>query len=1004
MNKELRDNFETYENEKLKPVKEKYEKYKKQTVIRLKKRKRKRRILTFLTICLFFLILICSIGFYIYGKMKDDINDAIKLGYEKIETLDVDTFHTRYNSQILDDQGNILKEFQGKEYIYKKYDEINPMVLKATVAIEDERFFEHKGIDVKSLMRAGYSTIFKGNTQGGSTITVQLAKNIFMSEVMTQRSIYRKITEWVIAQELEKKYTKEEILEFYVNNINYGSGYYSVASASNYYFQKDTKDLTIAECALLVGIPNNPSLYNPINNPKNAIKRRNIILDKMYQLNIISEKEYKTAKKEELKLNVKKVYIDNTVIGWAETYAMHKATQELMKTQGFLFKYSFANDEEETWYNEQYNTMYQECYQQLANGGYKIITSINKEKQNYLQSIVDSKMARYTETKEDGLYAKQASATLIDNQTGMVVAIVGGRTQDGNNYNRAAFSARQPGSAIKPLVAYAPAYEKGYYPEMSYEDKAIHNGPKNYYSGYIGSTTLRTATEMSINTIPYRLTNEIGVDVCLNYLRNMHFSNLAKEDSLSPIIAIGGFTYGITNVELTSGFAALANNGKFIEPTNVKEIRKISNDTVIYENKMTKTTVYKAGAAYLTTNTLEGVLKSEKGTAKDIQISYPYQAGKTGTTDGAKDLWMAGYTPYYSMSVWVGNDNPAKQGTVNEHKTIWHDSMEWLHQGLEEKGWKRPKSVYEDNGVLKVKIDTRLEDLKKKRNNLELARKNAEIQEQKDRLADLEYRIVYGLSEEEELAREDFATTLIESLESFDYKNLNQKENLHKLYDKIDKALENVKRKSVYNELYTRYENRKNTLENIEYQLEVKAKKERALKEAKENLNDYIYAISNYVTISDYPETDREKMKAIISEAIEAMNQAVSLSELESILQNAKYSLNNFKTIAQIEEEKQQELNSTKENAIMQIKNYVFKSNYRPEEWRTIESLMNNAIDEVNKVNSYDELSSIAQIVETVKTKINSIPTKDNFETTTPPSSSESESETESTSELETTT
>lgn len=1012
--RELRDKKETQlqkngsielekeENEILEKTIKDYHKYKNKTINKFKKRKKRKLIFSLLLIFLIMIVICGSFALYIYSLMKDDINKAIQLGYEKIETLDVDTFHTKYNSILVDSQGNTLKEFEGREYIYSDYKDINEDLLNATIAIEDERFFEHKGIDIKSLVRAGYYTVVKHNVQGGSTITVQLAKNIFMSEVMTQKSIYRKITEWVIAQELEKRYSKEEILEFYVNNINYGNGCYSAESAAQYYFQKSTKDLSLAECALIAGIPNNPSLYNPISQKENAIKRRNIILDKMYELKYINEKELKSAKKEDLKLNKKEVYIDNSVSGYAETFAMYKATHELMKTKGFLFKYSFKDNEEREWYNQNYKTFYDECYQQLISGGYKISTSIDQEKQSQLQAIIDSKMARFTETQEDGIFSKQASATVINNENGLVVAIVGGRSQENNTYNRAAFSARQPGSSIKPLIAYAPAYERGYYPEMGAVDEAIENGPKNYYTGYIGPTSFRYATEISINTIPFKLTRDIGVSNCLKYLTNMHFANITDEDYESPVIAVGGFTKGITNVEITSGFATLANNGKFIEPTNVIEIKKNSNDSIIYENKYTKTTVYNSGAAFLTTNTLEGVLNTDYGTAHDVRLSYPYQAGKTGTTNESKDLWMCGYTPYYSMSVWVGDDYPKYQSYINEHKEIWHDYMEYLHQGLEVKGWQMPTTVYNDNGALKVKLDTRLENLKKKRLGMEEQRKKKELQEQKDRLADLDYRLIHGLTEEEEMNREKIADTLISSLENIEFTSLKQKEKIHKLYTQIETALEKVKRASAYNKLNKRYQEKKQELDELEYQFELKVKAEKDLKEAKEKLDEYINRISTYINIEDYRLEDRSSLNKIIEEAIEAMKNAISVSELDTILNTSINKLDSYKTSKELDLEEENILAYTKESAISELHMYSNQSNYREQEWKSVEDIISKAISEINSINSYNNISQINTIVKNAKSKIDSIPKKAQFESTTKPTPPNQSSEnTESSSETE---
>ena len=988
--KNFREEFEEKEDRILKESIKEYEKYRKKTIGKYKKRKRHKRFFILFNISLILLLCVGFVAFSIYENQKDNINQAIQLGYDKIATIKDDTFHTQYNSVLLDKDGNVLKQFKGREYIYGTYDEINKNLLDATVAIEDERFYDHKGIDLKGIVRAAYYTIVKHNTQGGSTITVQLAKNIFMSEVMTQKSIYRKITEWVIAQELEKRYSKNEILEFYVNNINYGNGCYSVETASNYYFQKSTKELSLAECALLAGIPNNPSLYNPLENPENAIKRRNVILNKMLNLGIINEEECNQAKTEELNLNKKEIYIDNTVTGYAETFAMHKATQEMMKVKGFLFKYTFKNNEEKETYNENYSEMYQECYLELIHGGYQISTAIDKEKQNKLQEIVDNSMKKYTELQSDGLYEKQATATVIDNSTGLVIAIVGGRSQEKNDYNRAVFSARQPGSAIKPLVAYTPAYEKGYYPDMIMIDEEVEKGPKNYYEGYKGEVTLRYATEISINTIPYCLVRDIGTSNCLKYLTNMHFSHLDNEDYLSPIVAVGGFTNGVTNVEMASGFATLANNGKYIEPTNVTEIKKISNGENVYENKQAKITVYNSGATYLTTDVLKGVLCSEEGTAHEVQLTYPYQAGKTGTTNDYKDVWMCGYTPYYSMAVWVGDDYPKKQEGVVEQKYIWHDYMEYLHQGLTIKKWKQPQNVYSEDGILKLKTDTTLENLIKNRQEMEESRKLAEEQAQQNRLIELDYRLLYGLTEEEELKRENIVDTLITSLENFEYTSLAQKENLHTLYQKIEESLEDVKRLTKYNELNQRYQEIKNTLDKIEEDLTIEENARINLEQAKASLNTYKTNLANIVDLSLYREIEREYIKNIISQALTDMDSAVSIAELDSIYNNAIYNINQYYTEAELIQKENQELIEKKQTAINSLNNYVFSYDYRDEEWNEISTLIKNATSEINEV-SYQNIDNIDIIVSNCKIKIDNIPLKNSFtpETTTPSQTSE---------------
>ena len=239
---------------------------------------------------------------FIYGKLKDDMSASIQRGYDIVAEIEDTDFNTRYPTVLYDKDGNVLKEFQTVDYIYGKYEETNPYVFKALIAIEDKRFYLHKGFDLKGFLRGIYSTVVLGNTQGGSTITQQLVKNIYLT---MESTIWRKITEAVIAQEFEKIYTKEYILEFYINNVNYANGCYSFESASEYYFQKPSTELNIAEIAFITAIPNNPSYYNPLTYMENTLDRKNVILHEMFELGMLSEKEYETEKKRTITLNKK---------------------------------------------------------------------------------------------------------------------------------------------------------------------------------------------------------------------------------------------------------------------------------------------------------------------------------------------------------------------------------------------------------------------------------------------------------------------------------------------------------------------------------------------------------------------------------------------------------------------------------------------------------------------------------------------------------------------------
>lgn len=775
-----------------------------------------------------------------YFKNRDKISGYIQSGYERVSKIDENTFNSRHTTKVLDKDGNVIKEFKTANYKYAKYDEINKQVFDAVIAIEDERFYEHKGIDYIGLMRAFSKIILSGGKtiQGGSTITQQLVKNVFLSQ---EQTIWRKLEEMVIAQEIEKKYSKEEIIEFYVNNNYFGYGCHGIETASDYFFQKPTTELTTAQIALLVGIPNNPTIYDPILNPDNALKKRNIILGKMYELGYISEEEYNTSKAEKVELNVKKVSFDNTIKEYDLDFAVQKATENFMKYKGFQFRYSFNTEEERTKYFEQYDKVYSSCRQELISGGYIIETSIDREKQNKLQAILDESLkSEKAINSENGLYMRQASATVIDNITGEVVAIVGGRSQEGNTYNRASLGARQPGSVIKPLVVYTPAFEGSkYHPGFVMEDKPIKNGPKNYYSGYKGNVTLRYAVEDSINTIAYRVLEDVGVENAIQYLYNMQFKYLTPEDK-TVSLGLGGFTRGATTTEIAGGYSTLARGGQFIEPTNVRKITTVGTNDIIYENTHTKIKVYDQGASYVMTDVLKGVL-GEKGTAKGYKPKNVSNiTAKTGTTDDRKDLWMSGYSNYYSMAVWTGNDTPSYLRTnINASKEIWKNMMTYLHQGLEEKEFEKPSNVYEYEDDIRAKVTSENEILNKRKEKEE-ARKEAELKEQKDRLLEEEYKIKYGLSEEEEKAREVNAESMIEQLSKFKFNSLDKEESLRALLKEVRDSIENVKRKSAYDNYLNQYNSYVSKFDKEKFKLQEEERnklKEENEQEEKNDLN-----------------------------------------------------------------------------------------------------------------------------------------------------------------------
>lgn len=648
-----------------------------------KKKKRKKHIFLKLFIGLSIFIFICM-GIGIGGLYITGIGPQIEELYKDALTItrasDVDTFKASQTTIVYDTNNEEMAKIKGEKGIYYITSESIPTYVKnAFISIEDKKFYSHKGIDVKAIIRSAKSIIEnQAITQGGSTITQQLSRTMFLS---TEKSWRRKVEEIFISLELEKKYTKAQILEFYINNIYFANGYYGIQAASMGYFSKDISELSLSEIAFLVAIPNNPSMYDPIDNKEKTIGRRDRILGQMYDDGRITLEEYNQAVNEEIVLDIpEKEVVKNN---YAESYIYHCATKALMEAQGFEFKYYFNTDKEAEAYNEEYSALYSECQSRLYTSGYRIYTSMDLEKQEELQNAIDNNLYGFVSTSEEGIYNMQAAATCIDNITGNVIAIIGGRSQDLTGYtlNRAYQSYRQPGSAIKPLIVYAPAFEKGYTPDTIVVDAPIEDGPSNYGGGYAGSVTIRTAVAKSINTVAWNLLDELTPEVGLSYLKEMNFAKISQEDYRNAS-ALGGFTTGVSTVEMAAGYAAINDGGRYREPTCIKKIMSASGE-VIYINNGEYKEIYKETAANITTDVLKSVMT--EGTGRRLQIDGITTAGKSGTTNDNKDGWFVGFSYYYTTAVWAGCDMPKEVDDLTGSSypgKIWKDYMTNIHTGL----------------------------------------------------------------------------------------------------------------------------------------------------------------------------------------------------------------------------------------------------------------------------------------------------------------------------------
>lgn len=682
---------------------------------------------------------------------------------------DIDIMPLGYATFLYDDAGNQIRKLAAPDSnrLPVTLDQIPVDLQHAVVAIEDERFYEHNGIDVKGILRAGMKALTTGDfSEGASTITQQLLKNnVFTnwtSESTQLERFTRKIQEQYLAVQVEKKTDKDTILENYLNTINLGAGSYGVQAAARQYFDKDVWDLNLSECATLAGITQNPTKFNPIINPDSNRKRRKEVLQHMLDQNYITQDQYDEALADDVYSRIqaaqeKNSSTENTVYTYFEDELTDQIINDLMNIKGYTKKqatnllysgglkvYTTQDSKIQNILDEEYadpsnypdTVQYEldyaltvtdpdgnqvnyskemlQLYFQNEDPDFDLLFDSPEDGQTYVDKYKASILANGSKVLAERVNfapQPQSSMSVIDQHTGYVKALIGGRGEKTASLtlNRATDTTRQPGSTFKIVSTYAPALnEKGMTLATTFEDEPYEypdgSPVNNATRSYNGTTTIRTAIQNSINVVAVKCLEKVTPDLGLKYLDNFGFTTLAHgteadKDANGNVwsdanlaTALGGITRGVTNVELCASYAAIANGGNYIKPIYYTKILD-HNGNVLIENTAAERSVIKESTAFLLTSAMEDVVKQGTGTA--CQLDNMPVAGKTGTTEAYNDLWFVGYTPYYTCAVWSGYDNNEKLPDYarNFHKALWKKVMTRIHEGLPSKEFEKPASV-----------------------------------------------------------------------------------------------------------------------------------------------------------------------------------------------------------------------------------------------------------------------------------------------------------------------
>ncbi|MBT2284059.1 PBP1A family penicillin-binding protein [Paenibacillus polymyxa] len=559
----------------------------------------------------------CALGGYLF----------IMVSGENLLKANKDKTTINETSKVYDRNGQLMGELSIQKLDPVKEDDIPELVKQAFVATEDKRFYDHQGVDIWSIGRAAVKDVMaRSMVEGGSTLTQQLAKNMFLSR---DKTFFRKATEVSIAMALERKYTKDEILTMYLNRIFFGHQRYGIKAASEFYFGvTDLKRLKLWQIATLAAMPKGPSAYNPVSNPNDSKARRGVVLQLMYEQGYITKAEMDEAK--EINYNYKRPEKDRKYQGFID-YVLREAERVTGKTED-----------------------------DLNIGGYKIYTTMDAQAQTAMETaFTDDSL--FEASKDD--QQVQGSMVIMNHENGSLVALLGGRDYQTKGYSRVTQSRRQPGSAFKPIVSYAPALESGNYSansSLSNAKQCFGNYCPGNLHGYSSTISMTDAITKSENIPAVWLLDKIGVNTGINFAKSVGIQLTDEDKNLA--IALGGLSKGTNTLEMAQAYSAFANLGEYRQAYAIKEIKDSAGKTTYKHDNSDTTRVMSEQNAYQLTQMLQNVVND--GTGRSARLDRPV-AGKTGTVQSGisgnsanRDVWFVGYTPEWTAAVWMGYDNP----------------------------------------------------------------------------------------------------------------------------------------------------------------------------------------------------------------------------------------------------------------------------------------------------------------------------------------------------------